>query len=67
MKSDPIIVLVTRGKHESVDYAGVYLFDNMGDAQKFCKSKNTGKIKYWTKAEIIPNGIEIELSHPDDF
>lgn len=59
-----IIVLETCGKGESVDYATVHLFENVEDAQAFCKSKRTGRIKYWADAQIVESGETIELMQP---
>lgn len=62
---DKVIVLITRGKHDSVDYAQVVLFETIGAAQTFCKEKCTGRKKYWTDAVIVRNGEEVELMQPD--
>lgn len=59
------IVLVTEGKHETVDYVSVKVFDTMREALEFCDSKNTGKKKYWTDTTIIQSGEKIELIQPD--
>jgi len=61
-----IIVLKTSGKHESVDYAEVRLFDDRKSANVYCDMVSTGHKKYWVNAEIISEGKEIELSQPDD-
>jgi hypothetical protein len=61
-----VIVLETRGKHESVDTARVFTFANYTLAEAYCKGHNTGKIKYWTKAEIVSDGEEVELCQPED-
>lgn len=58
------LVLVTTGKHESVDTAEVRIFDNNEAAELFCKKKSTGPKKYWTKAEIVLDGLEISLCNP---
>lgn len=60
----PYIVLVTSGKHESVDRASVKLFDTFGDATDYIFSvTRTGK--YWTQGEIVSDGIGIELGSPE--
>jgi len=59
------IVLVTHGKHDSVDYASVHLFEDSQSASDFCQTKNTGAKKYWTKAERIADGEEVELCMPE--
>jgi len=60
-----IIVLVTRGKHESVDFAFIMMFDTTIEANSYVEGINTGKCKYWTHAEIMMPGEEIELMQPD--
>lgn len=59
-----VIVLVTEGKHEIIDYATVVLFNNEKEAKEFCRINNTGFCKYWKKAEIIEEDERIELSQP---
>lgn len=58
---DKVIVLVTEGKHESVDYVTVFMFDTEDEASKFCKEKSTGKQKYWIDACIVLLGDKIYL------
>ena len=60
-----IIVLVTEGKNESVDFAKVATFGNRIAALEFCKANSTGRTKYWKKAEIIEDGERVELCQPD--
>ena len=59
------IVLITRGKWDSVDYAEVRTFDDVETARIFCTKVNTGHQKYWTSAEIVNEGEEIELRQPE--
>lgn len=63
--SKPIIVQVTQGKHESVDYAGVKLFDTLQEAEKFMAENNTGKQKHWKNCIIVESGELMELQQPD--
>lgn len=60
-----VIVLITEGKNESVDYATVRVFPNKIDALFFCKENATGKQKYWKACEIVGNGERIELCRPE--
>jgi len=60
-----ITVLVTHGKHESVDYAFIMIFDTLIEANSYVEGIRTGKCKYWTDAEILTPGEEIELMQPD--
>jgi hypothetical protein len=60
-----VIVLVTSGEHESVDYASVNLFDSESDALGFCLKQNTGPQKYWVKAEFVNQCESIELCQPE--
>ena len=62
-----VIVLVTEGKHESVDYAKIATFENRIAALEFCKANNTGRKKHWKKAEIIEDGEQVELCQPDYY
>jgi len=59
------IVLITTGKHETVDTAEVRLYQNKEDAEKACKEISTGHTKYWTEAQILKNGEEVYLSQPE--
>ena len=59
------IVLVAKGKKESVTSVGVQLFENLFDATEYCIDV-TDKLmneKYWTYAEAIEEGIGYE-PHP---
>ena len=59
------IVLVTQGKHESVDYATVRTFDDLDAANMFIKKTATGKQKYWVDATLVEDGEELELTQPE--
>jgi len=59
------IVLITTGKHESVDTAEIRIFSYLGAAESFCKKISTGPKKYWTDAQIIEEGVEISLYMPE--
>ena len=59
------IVLVTTGKHDSVDTVAVRFFDERGRAEQYCESLITGETKYWTYAEIVDEGYTTELAAPD--
>ena len=60
------IVLVTSGKNESVESVQVRLHYSKTEAEKFCLEMRSGKVKYWTKAEIVDDGEEVELTKPED-
>lgn len=60
-----IIVLVTNGKHESVDYAKIRMFESTWQADEFISSVSTGKCKYWTYAQIVEEFEQVELCEPD--
>lgn len=57
-----IFVLVTKGKHESVDCAMVRVFDTKEAAETFCQKQNDPAKKYWTKAAIVKDNVLYELS-----
>ena len=63
---DQILVLVTEGKHEAVDYARVCTFSDLASANNFIDSINTGKKKYWVKGEVVENTKQVELGQPED-
>jgi hypothetical protein len=65
MKPNQIIVLTTEGKHESVDYASVIIFQTIEDAIVFCNNFCTGKTKHWKHAEIVQDNERIELQQPE--
>lgn len=53
-----IIVLVTSGHHENVDFVQVFLFNTKDEADDFCEKmtlKDRSK-KYWCYAEKIEDG-----------
>ena len=57
----PIIVIVARGKgREGADWIAPKLFDTKEEAEKFIESVNDLESKYWTYAEIVEDGEEIE-------
>lgn len=60
------IVLETAGKHESVNYATIYVFQCQADAEAHIASVCTGKTKHWRNAEIVREGVEIELIQPTE-
>lgn len=55
------IVLVTKGKNDSVDYVKVVLFDNKEDANTFVSLSCTGKQKHWQHAEIVREDEQVDL------
>jgi hypothetical protein len=60
------IVLTTKGKRESVDYASVRVFNDKQEANDFIKAKESPvQEKYWTKCELVDQGKEVELSQPE--
>ena len=59
MKS--IIVIVAKGKgREGADWITPKLFNTKEEAEKFIESVNDLDSKYWTYAEIIGDGEEVE-------
>ena len=57
----PIIVLVAKGKgREGADWITPKLFNTKEEAEKFIESVNDLDSKYWTYAEIIGDGEEVE-------
>lgn len=64
--TNPVIVLVTTGTHERVDFAKVLLYETPQLAREACHRMNTGPKKYWTRADIVLEAEEIELLNPED-
>jgi len=63
---DKIIVLVTEGKNDRVDYAKVVLFDTKQEADVFIDTVSSKeRTKYWCQAEIVYNKEQVELYSPD--
>ena len=61
MKKNIVIVIVARGKgREGADWITPKLFDTREDAEKYIESVNDLEDKYWTYAEIVEDGQEIE-------
>lgn len=60
------IVLETSGKHESVDFAKVYVFERRSDAEAHIAAVCTGRTKYWRHADIVGEGEEVELRQPEE-
>ena len=56
-----VIVIVANGKgREGADWITPKLFDTREDAEKYIESVNDLDSKYWTYAEIVEDGVEIE-------
>lgn len=57
------IVLMTKGKHDSVDFCSVEFFDDLREADNFINNnRKTGK--HWTWAEKIREGETVYLCSP---
>jgi hypothetical protein len=58
---EKVIVIVAKGKgRESADFIKPILFDTRDEALAYINSVNDLDSKYWTYAEIVDNGQEIE-------
>jgi hypothetical protein len=58
---EKVIVIVARGKgNDGIDYIKPLLFDTTEEAEEYIEGVNDVDSKYWTYAEIVPNGVEIE-------
>ena len=62
MKKEKIIVLITEGKGRgsNADFITVKLFDTKDEAEKFISVINDLEHKYWTYAEIVGDGVQVE-------
>lgn len=64
------MVLVTEGKHDSVDRATVVTIDDHERAEAFSDLINTdekNKGKHWKTAQIVESGRTVELTWPDCY
>lgn len=61
----PVIVLETKGKRDSVDFAKVLLFSDPLLAAQYVARVNTGPVKHWVKAEVVREGEEVKLFMPE--
>jgi len=58
---EKIIVIIARGKgREGADWITPKLFDDIKEAEAFIKEVTDLDSKYWTYAEIVRDGQEIE-------
>lgn len=65
-----IIVLVMSGKgmYSSADFVKVETFDSYDVASKFCKENTNNSGKYWSLAQIVNKGENVEtVVEPEDF
>jgi hypothetical protein len=61
-----IVVLRTSGKHDSVYYATVVLFDAIKEADQYIAEVTTPiGSKHWVQAEIVLEKEEVELCSPE--
>lgn len=58
-----IYVMRCTGKNSATDYATIEKFGNEEEAAAFVKAHTTGPSKYWSTAEVISLGEEIELNY----
>jgi hypothetical protein len=62
------IVLITKGKRESLESIEVRLFDRYSEAEKFCNDNNDDiEEKYWTYCDIIKDGKEYNPARYENF
>lgn len=58
---DKVIVIVAKGKgRERPDFITPKLFDDIDKANKFIEDVNDLDGKYWTYAEVVDEGEELE-------
>ena len=53
-----VIVLVTSGKHESVDSCTVCIFDSREQAERYIQEWSISG-KYWRKCQIVNSGQQV--------
>ena len=61
-EEEKVIVLIAEGKGigSSADFITVKLFDTKDEAEKFINVINDLEHKYWTYAEIVGDGVQVE-------
>ena len=69
MKKEKVIVLIAEGKGigSSADFITVKLFDTKDEAEKFINVINDLEHKYWTYAEIVGDGVQVEPVHGEFY
>ena len=69
MKKEKVIVLIAEGKGigSSADFITVKLFDTKDEAEKFINVINDLEHKYWTYAEIVEDGVQVEPVHGEFY
>ena len=67
MKKEKIIVLIVEGKGKGIDFFTVKLFDTKDEAEKFINVINDLEHKYWTYAEIVGDGVQVEPVHGEFY
>ena len=68
-EEEKVIVLIAEGKGRvsSADFITVKLFDTKDEAEKFINVINDLEHKYWTYAEIVGDGVQVEPVHGEFY
>ncbi len=62
--SEKVLVLITNGKYESVDYVTVREMERH-EAGNYCMVNSTGRQKHWRECEIIRLDQTVSVGQPD--
>ena len=67
MEKEKVIVLIAEGKGIEYIFFTVKLFDTKDEAEKFINAINDLEHKYWTYAEIVGDGVQVEPVHGEFY
>ena len=63
--SEKVLVLITVGKNESVDYVTVREMERR-EAENYCMVNSTGRQKHWQECQIIQLDQTVEVGQPEN-
>ena len=63
--SEKVLVLITAGRNESVDYVTVREMEKQ-EAETYCFTGSTGRQKHWRECQIIRLNQTIEVGQPEN-
>lgn len=63
--SEKVLVLITAGKNESVDYVTIREMEYM-EAVNYCMVNSTGRQKHWQECQIIQLDQTVEVCQPEN-
>ena len=67
MENNQIIVLITKGKSDSIESVQIKIFQNVDYAYLYCIENTDAEDKYWTYCQVIKEDKEVENLNPRLF